>query len=354
MDSKAAAFTSRTARTPNIYGNTLTGNVGGIWAYQSNRGSGLSGPWVVANDSVHNNTIQMSAGQNGYGGTVTTGLINYADNAYYMSGSSQFVLANNPASWSQWEAAGNDTASSGSTFSTATSIPTASPDTLILGMSEDYYQGDAQFVVKVNGTQVGGTMTTHALHSTGDSDVFQLTGNWGAGVQQVQIQFINDTYGGSPSLDRNLYVNSIAYDGNTDANTSATLLSNGTSTFAVGGSTQTTAGPADNVTLSLSEDSYQGNAQFVVTLDGKKLTTAQSVTTLHSSGNWEAFQLAGNFGAGSHTLGITFTNDAYGGSPSLDRNLYSNGISVNGQHYGSGATELYTKSTVSYAFTTTH
>jgi parallel beta-helix repeat protein len=342
------------SQNANIYGNTLTGNVGGIWAYQDNRGSGPLGPWVVANNSVHNNIIQMSAGQNGYGGTATTGLINYANNAYNMSGTAQLVISGNTVSWPQWEAAGNDTASSGSTFNTATTIPKA-PDTLTLRMSEDYYQGDAQFVVKVNGTQVGGTMTTHALHSTGDSDVFQLTGNWGTGVQQVQIQFINDAYGGSASTDRNLYVSSVAYDGKTDAKTSATLLGNSTSTFAVGGATATAADPADNVTLSLSEDAYQGDARFVVTLDGKTITTAQSVTTLHSSGGWQAFQLAGNFGTGPHTLGVKFTNDAYGGSSSLDRNLYSNGISVNGQHYGSGSTELYsTGSTVSYAFTTAH
>jgi hypothetical protein len=241
---------------------------------------------------------------------------------------------------------------------TPTPVPTPTPtptDTLTLNMSEDAYNGDAQFIVKVNGTQVGGTMTTHAIHSSGDSDVFQLTGHWGSGAQQVQIQFINDAYGGSASTDRNLYVNSIAYDGNTDASTSAALSTNSTSTFTVGGSTQTTAAPADNVTLSLSEDYYQGDAQFVVTLDGKKITTPQSVTTLHSSGNWETFELSGNFGAGSHTLGITFTNDAYGGSPSLDRNLYSDGISVNGQHHGSGVTALYaTGATASYTFTTAH
>ncbi|MDQ2763023.1 MAG: hypothetical protein M3Y22_05895, partial [Pseudomonadota bacterium] len=41
-----------------------------------------------------------------------------------------------------------------------------------------------------------------------------------------------------------------------------------------------------------------------------------------------------------HTLAVTFTNDLYGGSASTDRNLFVNGIDVNGVHYGSGTTTL--------------
>lgn len=46
-----------------------------------------------------------------------------------------------------------------------------------------------------------------------------------------------------------------------------------------------------------------------------------------------------------HKIGITFTNDANGGSASADRNLYVNGVDLNGTHYGSAST-LWTNSTV--------
>jgi|GEM_PF-3038578 len=230
----------------------------------------------------------------------------------------------------------------------------SSGDTLTLNMSEDAYQGDAQFTVSVNGHQVGGTMTANALHSSGDGEVFVLNGNWGSGVQQVALSFINDAYGGSCNTDRNLYVNSIAYDGTTYANTAASLYSNGTSTLAVGGSTATTASPADVLTLNLSEDAYQGDAQFILYIDGKQISTAQSVTTLHSSGGSQAFAFSGNFGAGSHTVGIQFTNDCYGGSSSTDRNLYVNSIALNGSTVSGSSATLASNGTAVFSISTLH
>jgi hypothetical protein len=61
---------------------------------------------------------------------------------------------------------------------------------------------------------------------------------------------------------------------------------------------------------------------------------------------------SGNFGAGSHTIGVTFINDASGGTAGTDRNLYVNGIDVNGQHYGTGTTALMTNSTASFSVIT--
>ena len=40
--------------------------------------------------------------------------------------------------------------------------------------------------------------------------------------------------------------------------------------------------------------------------------------------------LRGGFGAGSHKVVVTFLNDAYDGSPALDRNLYLDAASYNG------------------------
>jgi hypothetical protein len=236
--------------------------------------------------------------------------------------------------------------------STPPSTPT-STNKLTLRVSEDAYQGDAQFVVRVDGKQVGGTMTASTLYATGDSDVFTLTGNWGQGTHNVQIQFLNDAWGGTAGTDRNLHVNSIAYDGTTYAGTTAALNTVSTRAFTVGGGTATAGAPADMLTVHLAEDAWNGNANFTVSIDGKPITTPQAVLAARASGAWEDHVFAGNLGAGSHTVAIAFTNDAWGGAAGTDRNLYVNGIDVNGKHYGTGATELYsTGNTASFVITT--
>jgi hypothetical protein len=223
---------------------------------------------------------------------------------------------------------------------------------IILRVSEDAYQGNAEFTVAVDGTQVGGTRTVTALHSSSDDNVFVLTGDWATG-SNVTISFINDAYGGTASTDRNLYVDSIAYNGTTQTGTSTSLLSDGTSTFTVGGVAATT-GPADEISVQLSEDAYQGNAKFVLLVDGKAMTTPQDVVAQHSAGAWIDLTFAGTFGTGSHTIGVEFTNAASGGTASTSRDLYVGGINVNGTHYGSGVTEMTSNGTASFVVTTAH
>ena len=233
-------------------------------------------------------------------------------------------------------------------------LPTAVPSTIAVNVSEDAWQGDAQFTVSIDGTQVGGTQTASALHSGGDSNIVPLAAILSAGAHTVQIHFINDAYGGSPTTDRNLYVNSIALNGVTESGTTATMFSGGTDSFTVGGTTQPTSGPADTLTLHLAEDAWNGNAQFSLFIDGKQITTPQDVVALHSAAAWETVSFAGNFGTGSHVVGIAFTNDAYGGTPSTDRNLYIDGIDVNGQHYGTGITTMLGAGTATFNITTQH
>jgi hypothetical protein len=237
-----------------------------------------------------------------------------------------------------------------------TPTPTPSPgqDTLTLNVSEDAWKGDAKFIVTVDGKQIGGTETASALHSSSDMNVFQLTGAWGQGPHNVQIQFVNDAYGGTTTTDRNLYIGSMAYDGTTYSNTTATMDNNGTDSFTVGGTTPTMSGPADTLTLRLSEDAWKGNAQFTLSIDGKQVSTPQAVVVAHSAGAWQDLSFAGNFGAGSHQVGVTFTNDAYGGTPTTDRNLYINGVDLNGQRYGSGTTALMSNGTATFTVVTAH
>ena len=105
-------------------------------------------------------------------------------------------------------------------------------DTLVLSMSEDAYLGDAQFTVAVDGEQLGGTFTATALHSGGVSQDFIFKGDWAPGSHTVAVDFLNDAWAGTPTTDRNLYVNGLSYDGIATGQTAA-LMSAGTQNFAV-------------------------------------------------------------------------------------------------------------------------
>ena len=111
----------------------------------------------------------------------------------------------------------------------------------------------------------------------------------------------------------------------------------------------TAAGPpVTAVTVNLSEDAYAGNAECTVSIDGKQVGGLQTITALHAQGHYDALTFAGAFGAGSQAVAVTFVNDAYGGSPSLDRNLYVNSVAVNGTVLGGTSASLYSNGTAAF------
>jgi hypothetical protein len=209
-------------------------------------------------------------------------------------------------------------------------------DTLTLRVSEDAwaYHPDAQFVVKVDGQQVGGVLTTDTLHSTGTYEEISLKGNF-ADSHQVTVEFINDQYGG-PSDDVNLYVESLSVNGVVWTGSEATfnptaatqigstvqLYKNGSATFNLA---------PDTLALRVSEDAwtYHPDAQFALIVDGKQVGEAHSVTALHAQGQSDTFSFTGDFSQ-AHQVAVSFLNDQYGGA-GQDVNLYVDSISLNGQ-----------------------
>jgi hypothetical protein len=87
------------------------------------------------------------------------------------------------------------------------------PNSLVLQVSEDAYQGNAMFTVSVDGQQIGGTQTALASHASGQEQAFTVNGTFGSGTHTVSVNFLNDAYGGSSSTDRNLYVDSATING---------------------------------------------------------------------------------------------------------------------------------------------
>jgi hypothetical protein len=201
------------------------------------------------------------------------------------------------------------------------------PDTLVLTVSEDAWQGDAQFKVSVDGVDLGQTFTATASHAAGATQQIAISGNWGANAHSISATFINDAYGGNSAADRNLYLHSVNYDGHDSPNSSATYLGNETKTFNL-------ASPisSDTLILTVAEDAWQGDAQFKVSVDGVDVGQTFTATASHAAGATQQITIAGNWGANAHTVSASFVNDAYGGSSATDRNLYVAGVNYNGHN----------------------
>ena len=219
-------------------------------------------------------------------------------------------------------------------------------DTIVLDVSEDAYQGDAQYTVSVDGTTIGGTRTATASHAAGATQAVDIPGNFGPGPHTIGVTFLNDAYGGSPDTDRNLYVGSVSYDGQATTPPSAALYTAGAASF----STQPAPAPT-NLTLLLAEDAYGGDAQYSVAIDGQQVGAAGSVTASNAAGQTQAVDISQVLTPGVHDLAVSFLNDAYGGSPSADRNLYLAGVQENGTSLPGASYSFYGSGTDHISFT---
>lgn len=106
-------------------------------------------------------------------------------------------------------------------------------DTLTLYVSEDAWQGDAQFTIQVDGETVGGPRMAFASHAAGEAQAFSLQGDLGPGAHQVGITFLNDAWGGTPETDRNLYLDRVEFNGAAFLDQPVTLWSNGSTSITV-------------------------------------------------------------------------------------------------------------------------
>ncbi len=223
------------------------------------------------------------------------------------------------------------------------------PDPIVISLkvSEDAYQGDAQYTIAIDGVTIGGVRTATASHSSGKSEDVSVAGNFGPGPHTIGVTFLNDAYGGTPDTDRNLYVDALSYDGRTSVPPSAILYSAGTKSFDI-----PPVSSASKLTLLLAEDAYQGDAQYAISVDGQPGPSG-AVTASNAQGQTQAVDLSQTLAPGNHDLAISFLNDAYAGTPDTDRNLYLKGAELNGAPLPGVAATLYSAGTQHITFAVT-
>jgi len=230
-------------------------------------------------------------------------------------------------------------------------------DVLTLVMGETPGLVDAQFTIAVDGVQQGGVQSTTALAGSLQSQDFVVNGNFGIGPHELTLSFLNPS-GITPlpgtalalTLDT-VQLNGVGMPGIPQTfTTSVPLVVNFTEaslpTTVIG------SGP-DVLTLAISEDAYLVNAQFTVSVDGVQQGGIQTAQAINALGQSQAFAIDGIFAVGPHIVTVDFLNDAYGGSPTKDRNMYVLGAQLNGVALSGSALNEYSAGPQSFSFSGT-
>ena len=92
----------------------------------------------------------------------------------------------------------------------------------------------------------------------------------------------------------------------------------------------------------LLREAQLGDRDGAVDVDGVQIGGIQTALASHAAGQTDGFTVLGSFGSGPHTVTVDFLNDAYGGTPGTDRNLYVDAI-INGGVTSAFDTALYSQ-----------
>ena len=82
----------------------------------------------------------------------------------------------------------------------------------------------------------------------------------------------------------------------------------------------------------LSEDNWRGDAQGYVSIDGQRLGGLQTITASHAAGQTQRLSFMVPLSTGAHIASVELVNDAWGGTPATDRNLYFDSFDFGSQH----------------------
>ncbi len=244
-------------------------------------------------------------------------------------------------------------------FNPASLTAGTGPDSLVLKISQDHWNGNAQYTVRVDGVQIGGIFTASALRGSGQSDTLTLRGDWAAGTHRVEVNFLNDGWGGTSDTDRNLYVESATYAGASVSGATLSLGRAGPQSFSF--IEQPPADPfppifitagtgPDSLVLKVNQDHWSGSAQYTVKVDGVQVGGTFTASALRSSGRYDTLTLKGDWAAGTHKVEVNFLNDGWGGSVAQDRNLYVGGATYGGKEVADSSLFLGSTGAKSFSF----
>ena len=91
---------------------------------------------------------------------------------------------------------------------------TGNEQSLSFRVSGEHFEGPPQFTVLINGEQFGDVFTVNADHRQGEWETVTLSGDFGGlSIDSVEINFLNDHWGGHWTKDRNLLVDSLEVNG---------------------------------------------------------------------------------------------------------------------------------------------
>ena len=224
-------------------------------------------------------------------------------------------------------------------FAPASIILGSGKDTLVLKVNQDFWNGSAQYVLSVNGSQIGGILTASALKSTGLADTITLKGSFGDSLS-LGIRFLNDASGGSADKDRNLYLQDIVYNGaDLDGLGMSIKGSAAPLLFQVNKPAGLSFGSGtDTLVLKVSQDFWKEAAQYTITVNGQQIGGTLTAAAIKAYGQDDIITIKGSWGD-TVNLAVRYLNDAWGGAATLDRNLHIDGVSLNGVDLGIAYTQ---------------
>ena len=225
-------------------------------------------------------------------------------------------------------------------------------DTLTLNLSEDAFSGDyliagldttttpwfsdpsnwnpnAAFQLYVDGQAVGGIQLVSALHSDGESEAFNYSGNFSSGNHSIEIKFLNADSNASGG--RNLYVEGASLNGQDLSINSTELSSDGACSFNVGSSNSSTS-VSNTRTPTLA--GYSTARSYIQIVDDSKII---STTQANANGYWSVTLPDQSIGehvykvesTSSEVIGQgTLTSDDNDTSKYVDVSILSNSIST--------------------------
>ncbi len=207
----------------------------------------------------------------------------------------------------------------------------AGSDSIQLSVSESAYQGNAQFTVSVDGSQVGGVQTVQALNSLSEVQTFTFLGDWSSATQhKVTISFVNPYSDANGA--RQLTLGAVTYDGATTGANASDLSATGSTNFEVGNIPEVGSG-ADTLILHVYETAYQGDAQFTVAVNGVQVGGVLTATPVASG--LENFYVHGDWGSGQQTVTVNYLNAIPG------RQMFVWGMNYDGVEYSQDQYNFY-------------